>query len=144
MEQLEGIVEGTVGEHVKTPGSNKASGGPESRKKGFLGRQESRRQQMMDWAKGYYRKQSPYEDLGKHMLPTGQYLLVFRVQGLGTCSRLVSIFELFEWLGFWVWGGCCGNLSILEDLRKAHAHDWSVVILSRGACSVHDTCLTRH
>lgn len=42
-----------------------------SRRKGFLARQEARRQKILETAANYYRKQSPLHDLGTFLLPTG-------------------------------------------------------------------------
>eukprot|EP00802_Teleaulax_amphioxeia_P007166 Tamp_07172.p1 GENE.Tamp_07172~~Tamp_07172.p1 ORF type:complete len:347 (-),score=64.64 Tamp_07172:1514-2554(-) len=71
-------VEAHVGEHVNEMRNvlgveerkDLAEGVP-SRRKGFLARQEQRRQMMLDIGKKHYRKQAPYSELGQFLLPTG-------------------------------------------------------------------------
>ena len=71
-------VEAHVGEHVNEVrtvlGVEEREGlaaGVPSRRKGFLARQEARRQLMLEIGKKHYRKQAPYSEMGAHLLPTG-------------------------------------------------------------------------
>jgi pSer/pThr/pTyr-binding forkhead associated (FHA) protein len=74
LERVEGYVNEHVNEVRNVLGVEERTGiteGVPSRRKGFLARQEQRRQMMIDIGKKHYRKQAPYSELGAHLLPTG-------------------------------------------------------------------------